>query len=72
MLMVSKQRVMRHELNTDVNLIFSEMSCFIQSFTRQNISFIYTCHLYINAALSYELLYVSTCFGWYLYMLLPL
>lgn len=48
---VSKQRVTRHELNTDVNLIFSEMSRFIQSFTRQNISFIYTCHLYINAPL---------------------
>lgn len=33
--MVSKQRVMRHKLNTDVNLIFSEMSWFIQSFTKQ-------------------------------------
>lgn len=26
MLMVSKQRVIRHKLNTDVNLTFSEMS----------------------------------------------
>lgn len=31
-----------------------------------NISFIYTHHLHIIIALSFELLFVSSCFGWYM------
>jgi len=69
MLVVSKQRVMRHKLS--VNLIFSETSWFIHHLQGTKISFIYTYHLYINIAFSYEILFVSSCFGWYLYMLLP-
>lgn len=52
MLVVSKQWVMRHKLSEDVNMIFSEMSWFIQSFSYKKNSFIYTCHFYINIMIS--------------------
>lgn len=43
--MVSKQWVMRHKLNKDVNMIFSETSWFghLQG-KKKKISFIYTYH----------------------------
>lgn len=64
MLVVSKQRVMGHKLNTDVNLIFSEMTRgSYNHLQREKISFMYTNDLYINIALSYGVLFVSTWFG---------
>lgn len=71
MLVVSKQRVMRHKLSTDVNMSFSDILVHTIIYKAQKISFIYTYHLYINIALSYEILFVSSCGWWYLYMLLP-
>lgn len=62
MLVVSKQRVMRHKLNTDVNMIFSEMSWFIHHLQGTKISFIYTHDLYFNTAFSYQTPFVSTGF----------
>lgn len=60
MLVVSKQRVIRHELSTDVNLIFSEITWFIQSFTCWKKFALCT---RVTSALSYETVFVSSCFG---------
>lgn len=69
--MVSKQRVMRYKLNTDVNLNLVTCSGSYNHLEGRKISFIYIHPLYMYIALSYEVLYVSSCCRWYLYMLLP-
>lgn len=56
MLVVSKQRVMRHKLPTDVNLSFSDIVVHTIIYKAQTLVFIYTYHLHVIIALSFELL----------------
>lgn len=68
--MVSKQRVMRHKLRTDVNMSFSDILVRTIIYMAQKLV-LFTYITSTNIAFSYEIPVVSSCFGWYLYMLPP-
>lgn len=66
MLVVSKQRVMRHKLPTDVNLSFSDIVVHTIIYKAQTLVFIYTHHLPCNhRSQLWTPHWLVAAFGWY-------